>query len=88
MRPGVATPSDAVEVVRDLVEQVARSRPAALSLETKLVELELDSLQLLEMLVLVEEHYGAPLPEDYPDTTTVGDVVRDALTGEPQGAAR
>jgi len=65
-----------LDIVERLIREIAKEPPAEIALDTRLDELELDSLQRLELLVLIEERYGIRLPDEYLDAPSVGDIAR------------
>jgi acyl carrier protein len=76
------TEAEVFEVLGDVANEVLAVDPATLTDATTLEDLDADSLQLLEMLSIVEMRFPelAPLGEDgLPDLVTFGDVVRFIL---------
>jgi acyl carrier protein len=62
-------------VVRDVIAEIAPDvDPAALAPETRLQEdLELDSMDVLNVMAALSEQLGVDIPEaDYPQLATVG----------------
>ncbi|MEV4442778.1 acyl carrier protein [Streptomyces sp. NPDC049577] len=59
-----------------LVEHFGRD-PEAVTADTRLEDLEMDSLAVLELLTVLEDEHGIPLPEDtgsLHDGSTLADV--------------
>ena len=68
-------------VVFEMVRQVAKGRPIDVALDTPLTEMGLTSLERMEVLGLVEEHYGGRFPEMVlMDLETCGEVVEAVET--------
>jgi acyl carrier protein len=60
------------EVLRDYADD-----PASVSADTKLEEIGVDSLDLVELGQMVDDEYGIELTEEhFQDVTRVGDVIR------------
>ncbi|MGD9649080.1 MAG: AMP-binding protein, partial [Pirellulales bacterium] len=51
-------------LVMDLVRTVAGQRAEGMTLDTTLAQIGLDSLERIELQTVIEEHFGARLPED------------------------
>ena len=67
--------TDTNALVRDVVTEVAPDvDAAALTGDTRLQEdLELDSMDVLNVMAALSEHIGADIPEaDYPQLATIG----------------
>lgn len=65
-----------LDIVERLIREIAEEPPGEIELDTRLDALELDSLQRLELLVLIEERYGIRLPDEYLSAPSVGDIAR------------
>ena len=52
------------EMVMDIVRRVAGSRANGLTVDTVISEMGLDSLERIEILAAIEEHFGSRFPED------------------------
>jgi acyl carrier protein len=61
-----------LELIKDYVARHADNPPENLTLESKLNEIGIDSLAILELVFELEEKYGIRLPEDIPPPETVG----------------
>lgn len=61
---GIEARRDSAVVVLDLVRGVARDRAGDLNLDTNLMELSLDSLERMEIVAAVEDHFGGRFPEE------------------------
>jgi acyl carrier protein len=86
---GEGRSSGTLDAVRGLIAEVAGTDPGRLSLDTRLDDLLLDSLQRLELLVLIEERHGVRLPDRYLESPTLGEVVQGMIAPERElpGAA-
>ena len=51
------------EIVLDVVRSIAKDRAVGLELDSSIVELGLDSLERMEIVVALEEHFGGRFPE-------------------------
>lgn len=74
------------ESALDVVRKCMLALPAELDeldiqLETRFVELDLDSLDLLELLVMIDDRYGVYLPDEYLGAATVGEIVEALGSG-------
>ena len=67
---------EALEKMRRLIREIADSDLTELSADATLDDLGLDSLDRLELLVLIEEHYGLYLPDEFLAAPTVADIAR------------
>ena len=79
-------------LVMDLVRTVAGQRAEGMTLDTTLAHVGLDSLERIELQTVIEEHFGARLPEDLgPQLETIRDIVsaveQHLLAPEKQAAA-
>ena len=78
-------------LVMDVVRRVSGSRANGLTLDTVISEMGLDSLERIEILATIEEHFGSRFPEDIlPDLQTCREVVEAVethLTGEAKNEA-
>jgi acyl carrier protein len=75
-------------LIRALTEVAPDVDPAAIDAETDLAEqLDIDSIDFLNMLVNVHEQTGIEIPErDYPKLSTLNDAVAYLLAAQPRGA--
>ncbi|MBX9790730.1 MAG: aminotransferase class I/II-fold pyridoxal phosphate-dependent enzyme [Pirellulales bacterium] len=68
--------SGTLYLVMDLVRTVAGQRAEGMTLDTTLAQIGLDSLERIELQTVIEEHFGARLPEDLgPQLETIRDIV-------------
>jgi len=76
--------SDIVRLIGEILEDIAGEAPADLGPGTRLADLGLDSLNLLELLGALEQELGVEIPDGLVmSATTVADIV--ALTAaEPR----
>jgi acyl carrier protein len=61
-----------LELIKDYIARHADNPPENLTLESKLNEIGIDSLGILELVFELEDKYGIRLPEDIPIPQTVG----------------
>ncbi len=77
------------QIVFEHVRKVARDRADALTLDTNIVELGMDSLERMEIVAALEEAFGHRFPEEIlPEMETCGQVVaaiQEALIAAPAG---
>lgn len=88
---GAAAPRGrTIEIVLEQVRRVAGERAAAVTLDTSIVDLGLDSVERMEVLTAIEERLGGRLPpEILPDLVTcrqVVEAVEKHLGHEPRPA--
>ena len=65
------------EKIREALAAQFEVEPESISMETSLVDdLGLDSLDVVELIVCLEDEYGVSIPDDVASTlTTVGKIV-------------
>ena len=74
--PKKAAVENVVDAVLEEVRIVARERAAGLSLDTRITEIGLDSLERMEILAGLERRFGGRFPEEVlPDLETCREVV-------------
>lgn len=63
--------------LRDLAAEVLGADPSSITEDARLAEdLDADSLDLVEMVMALEDHYGIEIPEDdLEGVTTVGQTI-------------
>lgn len=66
---------DILNLVREYINRVSQKPPENLTLDSRLDEVGLDSLDMLEMMFELEEKYGIVLPYDAPKPETVEQLV-------------
>jgi acyl carrier protein len=86
------TPSDILPAIRLAYQRVTGQRPDSLSAESDLQALGVDSVQLLEVIVIVERELGLRVPNSaLGRLDTIGDlcdVLDDAFQPVPDQAGR
>jgi acyl carrier protein len=75
-------------VIRALTEVAPDIDPAGIDPEAELAEqLDIDSIDFLNVVVAVHEHTGIEIPErDYPKLATLDDAVAYLLAAQQRGA--
>ncbi len=69
------------KLVLEQVREIAKERGEGLSLDTKITEMGLDSLERMEILASLEERFGGRFPEEiFPDLETCRQVVEAVET--------
>lgn len=63
--------NDNLNIIKDYLERHADNPPENLTLETKLDELGIDSMGLLELIFEIEDKYGIRLPDNVTTPETV-----------------
>lgn len=64
-----------VQMVIDKVREIAKDRARQIDPETDILELDLDSLERMEIIASIEDYYGARFPDDIlPSMRTVAQV--------------
>jgi acyl carrier protein len=66
---------DTLGLLKEFVKAHVDNAPDDITLESKLAEIGIDSLNLLELLFEVEEKYGVRFPNDLPQPETVGQLI-------------
>ena len=66
---------DTLGLIQDFVKSRVDNPPENITPESKLTEIGIDSLNLLEVLFEVEEKYGIRFPNDLPQPETVGQLI-------------
>ncbi len=66
---------DTIELLRAFVKKHVDHPPEHIDVNSKLAEIGIDSLNLLELLFEVEEKFGVRFPNDMPRPETVGELV-------------
>jgi acyl carrier protein len=66
---------DTLELLKDFIKRRADNPPENLTLDSRLDQIGVDSLCLLEMMFEMEEKFGIRVPNDLPQPETVGQVV-------------
>ena len=61
-----------LDLIKDYLSRHADNPPENLTPETRLDELGIDSMSLLELMFEVEDKYNIHLPDDVPTPETVG----------------
>ncbi len=69
--------SEALEVIRKLTVEICAAEPSAVTETARFTDdLDADSLDLMELVMAIEEHFGIEVPEDEIEgVVTVGDAV-------------
>ncbi len=65
-----------LEIIKDYIARHADNPPENLTMESKLNEIGIDSLSLLELIFELEDKYNFHLPEDMPNPETVGELIK------------
>lgn len=77
--------------IHSIVAKHSETDPAGLSAETKLRDLGVDSLEAIEILFDIEEHFGITFPQRDPNLDDgslgkLGEAVRQALAAKAAAA--
>lgn len=64
-----------LEIIRDYINKHSDNPPENLTMETRLNEVGIDSLAMLELFFEFEDKYNFRLPQDIKIPGTVGDLV-------------
>lgn len=64
-----------LDLVIAYVQRTAQNPPEAVTLESRIDEVGLDSLDMLEMMFELEEKHGIVLPYDSPKPESIGQLV-------------
>ena len=66
---------DILTVIREFLHDRLGVDPAAITPETTLVELKIDSLMLVELIFECEEKFNVTFDRDTPTPATIGDMI-------------
>jgi acyl carrier protein len=66
---------DKLELIRQFVASHVDKPPEQITEDSKLADIGIDSLNLLELLFEAEEKYGIRFPSDTPQPETVRDLI-------------
>jgi acyl carrier protein len=64
-----------LDIIKDYLKQHMDNLPEALTAESRLDEIGIDSLSLLEFLFELEDKYDINVPEDVPSPKTIGQLI-------------
>jgi acyl carrier protein len=67
---------DSLELLKEFVKKHVDNPPENISADSKLLEIGIDSLNLLELLFEAEEKFGIRFPNDTPQPETVGQLIQ------------
>jgi len=74
--PNPRSPADLTQHITDLIARSKNLDPSAVHLSSTFDEMEIDSLDKINLTFEIEEIYGIQIPDDsLNDLRTVGDVV-------------
>lgn len=74
--PNNPTPQEVRQLIIDELSQLADLKPEEIKPEATLADLDIDSLDLVELAQIIEERYDVRLErEDFKDVTTVGAAI-------------
>ena len=81
---------DTLGLLKEFVKAHVDNAPEDITAESKLSEIGIDSLNLLELLFEVEEKYGVRFPNDLPQPETVGQLIEilDNIRAEKEQTAK
>lgn len=81
--PTIATPKEIEQKLMDALAEFGPD-PDEISRDATLADLEIDSLDLVELAQIAEENWGVQLqPEDMKDVQTVGDALDAVIAKVP-----
>ncbi len=66
---------DTIALLKEFVKKHVDNPPEQIHVDSKLAEIGIDSLSLLELLFEVEEKFGVRFSNDMPRPETVGELV-------------
>ena len=66
---------DTLELLREFIKRRVVNPPENVTLESRLEEIGVDSLTLLDLMFDMEDKYGVRMPDDLPRPETVGDLI-------------
>ena len=66
---------ETLELLKEFVKKHVQHPPESISLESKLVDIGIDSLNLLELIFEAEEKFGIRFSNDLPQPETVGQLI-------------
>jgi len=65
-----------LDIIKDYLKEHMDNPPEALTAETRLDDIGIDSLGLLELLFELEDNYNINVPDDIPAPETVGQLIK------------
>lgn len=69
------SPETVLDTLAQILVETFGVEPEDVTPEATLVELQLDSLEEVELVMAIEEHFGIEVPDDpWPDLRTVGQI--------------
>jgi acyl carrier protein len=66
---------DTLELLREFIKRRVVNPPENITLESRLEEIGVDSLSLLDLMFDMEDKFGVRMPDDLPRPETVGDLI-------------
>ena len=66
---------DTLELLKEFIKKHVDNPPENITADTKLLEIGIDSLNLLEVLFEAEDKFGIRFPNDLPQPETVGQLM-------------
>jgi len=66
---------DTLELLREFIKKRIANPPEEITLESRLEEIGVDSLMLLDLMFDMEDKFGVRMPDDLPRPETVGDLI-------------
>ncbi|KAF7598462.1 MAG: phosphopantetheine-binding protein [Candidatus Dactylopiibacterium carminicum] len=66
---------DKLEQLREFVKRRVTNPPEDITLESRLEDIGVDSLTLLDLMFDFEDKYGVRMPDDLPRPETVGQLI-------------
>jgi len=66
---------DTLELLREFIKRRVANPPEEVTLESRLEEIGVDSLTLLDLMFDMEDKFGVRMPDDLPRPETVGELI-------------
>lgn len=66
---------DTLQLLQDFIKRRVPNPPENITLESRLEEIGVDSLSLLDLMFDMEDKFGVRMPDDLPRPETVGQLI-------------
>lgn len=79
--------TDTLQLLQEFIKRRVPNPPENVSLESKLEDVGVDSLTLLDLMFDMEDKFGVRMPDDLPRPETVGELIEIFEKLKPADAA-
>lgn len=67
--------TDTLQLLQEFIKRRVVNPPETITLESRLEEIGVDSLSLLDLMFDMEDKFGVRMPDDLPRPETVGELI-------------